>query len=295
MQRNQLCLKDKQLFCASLAQRPRALAAYAFENIIMWSSLYDIFWMQLHGNLCIFFKDAMGCFLFLPPLGRAPREHAVSECFSVMNRINKNTTISRIENIQEEDVGFFERLGYDVVLGGVDYICRQSDMAHLRGAAFKKKRASADSFKKKYSCAYRPYCREDERECIELFQSWMDERKQKTSDTIYQRLLDDNFTAFRTALKYYGALEFEGRVLTLDKRIRAVTIGYPLDRKSFVVAFEVCDLSLGGIAQFIFRAFCQELAYPNINIMDDSGLPNLRNVKHSYRPYKLEKNFIARL
>lgn len=294
MQRHELCLEDKQLFRASLAQRPCALAAYAFENIIMWSALYDIFWMQLHGSLCVFFKDAMGCFLFLPPLGGAASEGAVRECFSVMGRINTNTAVSRIENVPEEDVGFFERLGYDVVQGGVDYICRQSDMARLTGSGFKKKRASADAFQKKYSFLYRPYCKEDERGCISLFRLWMQERKQKTSDAIYQRLLDDNFAAFRTALCYYETLGFEGRVITHAGRIVAVTIGYPLSKKSFVIAFEVCDLSLAGIAPFIFRAFCRELSYPDINIMDDAGLPNLRNAKRSYRPYKQAKNFIAR-
>lgn len=293
MRRNRLRLGDKQLFDSYIRQHPRTLAAYAFENIIMWSALYEIFWIELYGNLCVFFKDTVGCFLFLPPLGRTPTERVVCECFSIMDHINKNTAISRIENIQEEDASFFECLGYEVVCGGTDYICRRSDMAYLRGGVFKKKRASAHSFEKSYSFAYRPYRTSDERECRLLFQLWLKERKQKTPDGIYQRLLDDSFTAFKTALKHYEILGFQGRVITVCERIKAITIGYPIDEKSFVVAFEVCDLSLGGIAQFIFRAFCRELAYPDINIMDDSGLPNLRRVKISYRPYMTKKNFIA--
>jgi len=120
-----------------------------------------------------------------------------------------------------------------------------------------------------------------------------EERKQKNSDQMYQRLLEDNYSAFKTTLRNFSRLHLCAWVISIDNQIKAITIGYPLSRETFVVAFEVCDLSCKGIAQYIFQSLCQERSEPYINIMDDSGLENLKRVKTSYKPYKKEKSFVA--
>jgi hypothetical protein len=59
--------------------------------------------------------------------------------------------------------------------------------------------------------------------------------------------------------------------------------------------YEITDLSIKGLAQFIFRAFAEELKnYRYLNIMDDSGLANLKKVKLSYHPERLVPAYIAR-
>ena len=57
----------------------------------------------------------------------------------------------------------------------------------------------------------------------------------------------------------------------------------------FCVLFEIADLNINGLSQFIYREFCQELmsSYRWINAMDDSGLENLKRVKRSYHPTKI--------
>jgi len=257
----------------------------------MWSWLYEIFCVRVKNRLCVFFKDALGCFLFLPPLGGEIDGRVIAECFTLMNRYNKNTNISRIENVLEKDSDCYRRLKYKVKQTGTEYVCRQKDLAALRGGALKKKRACAQFFEKKYHFEYRPYRQSDAKACCLLFRQWMDERKKKYQDVIYQRLLDDSFSAFSATLKHYKKLSLDGRVICIEGQMKAVTIGYPLGKECFVVAFEVCDTSFRGIAQFIFREFVRELNYPTINIMDDSGLANLRRVKLSYRPYRLLKSY----
>lgn len=293
MKINPIRLKDKPLFDKYLSEQEHYLAAYAFENIFIWQAMYDIFWIKIDKNLCLFFKDRIGCFLYLPPLGGKFNDTVVKRCFEIMNKINKNRVISRIENIQERQIDFYRRLRYRIILGGCDYICKRQDLATLKGNLFKKKRAAANYFARHYSFDYKAYRSQDEAEAIALYRFWSDGRKTKYKDAIYHKLLDDNFSIFKTTLKNYQRLNLVGRIVRIENKIRSITLGYPLGKNSFVVLFEVCDLNFYGIAQYIFREFCRELNYPMINIMDDSGLENLKKTKLSYRPYKKENNFIA--
>jgi len=287
MQFKKISLKDKAIFDRFLSYRMPQLSAYAFENIFIWQGLYDIFWAKINKSLCVFFKDKVGCFLYLAPLGKADDEDAAKKCFEIMDGFNKNPVVSRIENVEERDLDFYKSLGYKTVLAGCDYVCKRESLANLKGEAFKKKRSLADNFVKQDNFQYLNYKPGDKMECIRLYLSWMKERKERNADRIYQGLLDDNFTVFKEMLGCFGKLNFIGRVVKIDGHIRAFTFGYELNSESFVVLFEVCDLKFKGIAQYIFRKFSSELNYKDINIMDDSSLENLKKVKLSYRPYKI--------
>ncbi|MBL7197005.1 MAG: DUF2156 domain-containing protein [Candidatus Omnitrophica bacterium] len=291
---NRLSLKDKLIFDKFLFYRQRSLSAYAFENIFIWRNLYNIFWIKIDRKLCIFFKDRVGCFLYLPPLGKDLNSGVVDECFKIMNRHNKNIIISRIENVEKEDSGFYKKLGFKIVLGGCDYVCKRNSLVDLKGSHFKRKRSMVNFFVKNHSFKYQPYRDANKKGCIALYKLWMNERKTKNNDTIYQKLLEDNFVVFKTTLDCYSKLNFIGRTIKIDNKIQAVTFGYTLGKRGFVILFEICNLKFKGIAQYIFREFCKEQSRQDINIMDDSGLDDLKRVKLSYRPYKTEDNFIVR-
>ena len=100
-------------------------------------------------------------------------------------------------------------------------------------------------------------------------------------------MLEDCWHAHRTGLMNHEQLGLVGRVVFIDGVLKGYTFGYPLNSESFCVLFEVTDLRIKGLAQFLFKEFCREqAAYRWINTMDDSGLENLRRVKLSYRPSK---------
>lgn len=292
MQFKRISLRDKSVFDKFLSLRQHRLSAYTFENIFIWKRLYDIFWVKIDKNLCVFFKDKIGCFSYLPPLGKRARPFVLSKCFEVMDRYNKNTDISRVENVEESDLGFYKKLEYKIVLGGCDYICKRKSLIELKGGCFKKKRTAINSFIRNNKFRYQAYISKNKKECIILYQLWMRERKKKNQDSIYQRLLEDNFIAFKTALDYFDKSGFVGRVIKIDNKIEAVTFGYHLSSRDFVIIFEICNLKFKGIAQYIFREFCGEQSSQNINIMDDSGIDSLKRTKLSYNPFKKEGNFI---
>jgi len=294
MKLNKLALSNQKLFNQHLESYSHELAAFSFANIYIWQTLYTIEWALIEECLCIFFRDRMGCFMYLPPLGQTPGAGVIRQAFMVMDKINKNRNLSRIENIQQKDLDYYRSLGYLVREKYPDYLCLRSDLAHLAGNKFKSQRAAYNYFTKHYDCSWRSLQLADRKDCLNLFDSWVNQRKAHCSDDVYCGMLEDNRKVIKAALANYKQLGLEGIVVRVDKEIKAFTFGYRLNQNTFCILYEITDLAIKGLAQFIFRRFSQELSdYKYINIMDDSGLENLRKTKLAYKPARLVLAYIA--
>lgn len=272
------------------------LSVYTFENIYIWKGLFDIYWRVIDNSLCVFFQDAIGTFLYLPPLGKKASRAAVEEAFRIIDGFNKNKDVSRIENLEEQDLKVYQELGFKPSQKGVDYleyVCSRQELADLKGDKFKSKRACYNYFTKHYEFKYLPFSKKDGPGCLKLYALWARQRKAKNRDKIYQGMILDSLTCLKTVLKDYARLNITGRVVKINRRICAFTFGFPVNQDTFCVLYEITDLSVKGLAQFIFREFCREMKdYKYINIMDDSGLENLKSVKLSYHPLKLIPAYI---
>jgi len=78
---NELTLKDKKIFLRYLNLTRHELCVFSFENIYIWKPLFDIRWKVIQGRLCVFFKDNIGCFMYLPPLGVPVSAQHIDEVF----------------------------------------------------------------------------------------------------------------------------------------------------------------------------------------------------------------------
>lgn len=317
MKLNKLTLKDQKLFNQHLAESSRELAAFSFANIYIWRSLFDIQWALVSGSLCVFFRDKIGCFMYLPPLAKEREPQVIKQAFEIMDSINKNKDISRIENIPEQDCRYYRALGYLAQDKYPDYLCLRSDLALLKGNKFKSQRASCNYFIKHYDFDSRRLLAADKTACLSLFGLWVEERKGQSSDDIYCGMLEDSRKVIKEALANYKQLGLEGLAVRVNQQIKGFTpleaghrrcptaaygslpltgftFGYRLSNDTFCVLYEITDLTVKGLAQFISRKFCAELkSYKYINIMDDSGLENLRKVKLSYKPSRLIPAYIV--
>ncbi|MFA4853748.1 MAG: phosphatidylglycerol lysyltransferase domain-containing protein [Candidatus Omnitrophota bacterium] len=294
MKLNKLTLKDQKLFNRYLAQGRHELAAFSFPDIYIWKALFDIQWVLIQNSLCVFFRDKIGCFMYLPVLGKEPNPLIIKQAFEIMDGINKNKDISRIENVRQQDLGYYRALGYLAQDKYPDYLCVCRDLALLRGNKFKSQRASYNYFIKHYDFDSRALLPADAADCLGLFSSWAQARKGQGGDDIYCGMLEDNRKVIKVALANYRQLGFEGIVVKVNKQIKGFTFGYRLSYDTFCVLYEITDLSVKGLAQFIFRRFCEGLkSYKYINIMDDSGLENLRKTKLSYHPERLIPAYIV--
>lgn len=285
MKLNKLSLTDQKVFNQYLAFSIHELAAYSFANIYIWKALYDIEWVVIKDSLCVFFRDQIGCFLYLEPLSKDPQPEVIRQAFMIMDKINKNKDISRIENIQQGQLDYYSSLGYRGYEKYPDYLCLRIDLALLRGNKFKSQRAAYNYFIKHYDYDSQCLRPTDKVDCLNLFDSWNKERRAQGNDNIYSGMLGDNRQVIKEALVNYKPLNLEGIVVRVNKEIKAFSFGYRLNYNTFCVLCEITDLAIKGLAQFIFRQFSQELKdYKYINIMDDSGLENLRKTKLAYKP-----------
>lgn len=295
MNLKELSIKDKKIFELFLNIKEHALSVYAFPNIYIWKQFFKISWKVIDDALCVFFQDKIGCFLYLPPLGATVTPGILEEVFKVMNQSNPNKNISRIENIEEEEIQLYKKLGLVCEHKFSDYLCLRKDLVGLIGNKFKSKRAALNLFTRNYDFTYSPFSLKYKTACLELYESWSKERKSQNQDTIYQGMLDDSFSCLKLLLRDYEKLEVIGRVVSIENKIKGFSFGYRLNSQSFCILYEITDLSVKGLSQFIFQRFSQDAGdFKYINIMDDSGLENLKKVKKSYHPIKIVPAYIAR-
>jgi len=295
MKLKNISLKDRRIFDKYLNLSEHQLSAYAFANIYIWKNLFDIRWAIIEGALCVFFRDKIGSFLYLPPLSGRKRPGAIKKIFEILDRFNANSEISRIENAEDCDLDYYRSLGYLCGQRGTEYLCARDDLIELKGNAFKSKRSCFNYFLRNYVSEYRPYSSADKISCLQLHELWSKERAASTNDDLYRMMLGDSYQALKVSLSNYNHLKFIARVVTISGELKAFTLGYRLSSGVFCVLFEIADLSIKGLAQFIFRQFSLEAqATAYINIMDDSGLENLRRVKLSYRPARLIHPYIVK-
>jgi len=295
MRLNKLSSKDKTKFNKYLRYDSHELSVYAWENIYLWKGLFEISWLEIEKSLCIFFQDQIGVFLYLSPLGKKITAEAVFESFKILDKFNRNKEISRIENAEEKDLEFYRGLGLECVQKSSDYLCSRKQLAELSSDKFKSKRASFNYFTKHYHFEYAPFTKFDKDDCFKLYKLWAEQRRGNTKDDAYRFMLEDSFKTLGLLLDNYQDFNCLGRLVRIEGELKGFTFGFKLNDDTFCVLYEITDLSIKGLAQFIFREFCRELSdYKYINIMDDSGLENLKRVKLSYHPVKLVPAFIIK-
>ena len=291
----EISLDDRELFSRYLQLAPHELAVYAFENIYMWKDLYRVTWDIIDDHLCIFFTDAQGTFLYLPPLAAEVRPDVVDAVFEFLDAVNTNKSVLRIEYVEEADVEWYRALGYDCSVISHDYLYATDQLVRLQGNSYKAKRACVNYFSKNYAFEVCDYADDFRDECLALYQHWAAQRRANCDDPVYCGMMEDSFVTLQTVLEAYSQMECRGKVVRVDGEVKAFTIGYQLSPEAMCVLFEITDLSVKGLAQFIFRQFCEELsAYPRINAMDTLGMENLDTVKLSYRPVRLAPAYAVR-
>ena len=216
--------------------------------------------------------------------------NVVNSAYQFMLDASRNPHIVRIENVSQKMTALFEKNGFCVGLKETEYLYETAVLAELRGDRYKQQRHAYNTFVTTHpSAELRPYCPDDRDECLALYDRWREARSERYDDPLYNAMLDDSKSAHRIGVSDAEALGLIGRVVPINGEIKGYTFGYPLNADTFCILFEITDLSISGLAQFIYREFCRELkgTYKYINAMDDSGLENLKRVKRSYHPCQL--------
>ena len=268
---------------------PAELSRYAFAPHYVWRTFFDFYWTIIDDQFCLFANQDGDYFMPIPPMGASLNQKVIRQAYGFTFEANRAKQIARIENVPAGLIPFFRGMGFHAVQKETEYLYETGALIQLKGDRYKSKRAAYNVLIRNYPAArlqpYRPAHLED---CLALYESWKQERWGQSHDEIYRAMLEDSWDSHRIGLMNHEELGLVGRVIFIDGVLKGYTFGYPLNSEIFCVLFEVTDLKVRGLAQFLFREFCREQsAYQWINTMDDSGLENLKCVKLSYRPTKL--------
>lgn len=294
MELHPLTLEDKTVFDSFASKIHTNLASYAFAPHYVWRDHFSYYWSIIEDHFCVFAKYGDDYFLPILPMGKQFSFEVANTAFQYCLSMNKNPQIARIENVPESSLLEFKDPGYHFVQKETEYIYRSEELVNLSGDRYKSKRNAYNAFVSCYPNAKLTYFRfEDLEQCLLLYGRWQKSRSELNDDEIYLAMLADSADAHRIGISHAQEIDLIGRIVRIDSEIKAYTFGYPLNADMFCILFEISDLNIHGLAQFIYREFCREMMqkYKWINAMDDSGLENLKRVKLSYHPTDLVPSY----
>ncbi|MDP2653639.1 MAG: hypothetical protein Q8Q08_06370 [Candidatus Omnitrophota bacterium] len=280
-------LKQKPLFDRYAAACACPLSAFSFVSVFTWADFFRFEFRAIEDNLCVFASDDIGTFLYLPPLGREFSPKAADAAFEFMHQANRGRGVSRIDNVPESWRRHFPEDRFRHQSKGHEYIYVREDIALLSGNAYKSQRALCNYFVKHYDFEFRFFAAGDTAACLDLYDRWSADRREKNTDAVYRQMLDDNRRVHERIMRFASALGLTGRVISVDGTVRAYTFGYALTPEIFCILCEVADLQFKGIAVTIFRALCDDgdiRRFRFVNAMDDFAMANVARTKMSFKP-----------
>ncbi|ASM36021.1 DUF2156 domain-containing protein [Campylobacter sputorum] len=286
------------------------ISDYTFASNYIWLSNSSGFYAIIDDCFCLFIMTGSEFSMLLPPLGKLSNlKNAILHCFELMNANNSSQHYARIDYVAEVILEKFatsldpNAIIFDVFEDFVfekklaDYIYKTDDLIELKGNSYHTKRTEINKFKNTY-----PNFRVEEldvakhkNDIISLSNIWVQERikympKEQIDDFmegIYQEK-----TAIKRMLNFYKELELIGIVIYIDDEMHGFSVGEKINEGVASVIIEKTNFQTLGCAQFIFREFSKILKQKYncefINVGDDMGFENLKKVKMSYRPFKLD-------
>jgi hypothetical protein len=169
-----------------------------------------------------------------------------------------------------------------------EYIYFSKKLALLEGHLLKPKRNQINYFTKNNAWSWSPIT-QDNMEQVKHFNALWDAHKDYEE---HPSLLKENI-ALKDAFTHFFELHLQGILLQIEEKIVAFSIGFPLNKETFLVLFEKADRTCKGAYTMINKLFAHEISkqYTYINRAEDAGVEGLRQAKLSYQPeYLIEVN-----
>lgn len=321
-------LTDRDVLTPYFASLTEPLSDYTFSQLFTWRNSLRILWKKIDQHLCVFANGTGDLTLLLPPIGDTGGDQALAEAFELMDAYNAQHGVphkSRVEYASDELLSRFDRHGLVAEPMGFDYVYDVNRMIDLAGGDLASKRQAKNRFLRNYQHRVEPYSAQRHLTgCRQLLEQWKthqdaqhgDEPGETGSDAGRAKRLKES-TATDLCLESAETLGIEGMVvyvragqeqgcgvgagsdlnLPVDRdgfAIRGFTFGEYVGRDQSSITIEKTDLTVKGLAQFIFSEFCRShwSHRPLVNVGDDWGLETLAWTKMSYRPVKLLQKYV---
>lgn len=255
---------------------------YSFANNMAWRRLNNST-IARHGDFYIVKAENEKYTIFSFPAGEGDYKELFEQLRKCADAEGKPLVIT---SVTEDKLQIFREL-YDedeleITLsdGSSDYIYLTQELIELKGRKFHQKRNHLAKINN-YNWGFHPLEERFFDDCISLSVLGYNEKKgyDDHSSVAEQFAIHTYFTNF-------DELELKGGVITVDGKVRAFTIGEPINSNTFCVHIEKADTQINGIYQAINNEFLKYAAadFKYVNREEDLGIEGLRRAKKSYNP-----------
>ena len=288
-------LEDKELFDSYISRNYYENSEFNFTNFFIWRHDYQLKHVVIDDHLCIIGRYRMKLPIIFPPLGDH-KEGFDTAFLKVIDYCKRHKLPIIIKGVTDPIKGTMEQVfpgmfRYEPDRDNYDYVYLSSDLIHLKGRKYQKKRNHINKFISLYEYSYEPISGDNIEECIIAEMEWAANRKDSGM------WVEEEKSAVIEALNNFDALGLKGGALRINGKIEAFALGELLNPDMAVIHIEKANTEYKGSYAMInqqFAAHCwSDVTY--INREEDMGLPGLRKAKKSYYPVKMIKKYTALL
>jgi len=291
-------LADRDFLHPRLWAYQPSTSELTFTNLFIWRKYYGFKWSVLDDCLVVVAAAPEGNPVpdawALPPVGTGPRADTVLRLLRWLKEERGLATprIRRADRSLAAELEIRPDFAVSPVRDDFDYVFRSRDLIELAGSRYHAKRNHIHRFTESQAVLYEPLAEPLLPGCLELAEAWC----------TLKRCEDDlglmgEWGAIKEILDRFGLLQIQGGVILVEGRIKAFTLGEPLNAQTAVIHIEKADPQVQGLYAVINQEFCRrqwpDLAF--INREQDLGEEGLRRAKLSYHPDHFEEKYEIRL
>ncbi len=285
---NKITLQDKVFFTELFNLNKREHNEFNFTTIFCWNEGSQYRWFEIENwvVICSLTYNAM-----LMPLSKVnDKEMTIDDFKKIIARgkelgfSGKTLLINRSWHLEHQHE-FCPEVTLEDDRANYDYIYRTTDLSHLAGRNYAKKRNLIAQFEKQYSDWRAVKMEEgDEVLCRELAERWC-----KNKDCADPSIVNE-MKALSLCLDNRQELGIEGIIIYLCTTPIAFALWGRQHHEMATIHFEKADFDFKGIGQIINRETARHIEMENISLINreqDLGEEGLRQAKMSYYPTRM--------
>lgn len=283
---------DRDAYRAALAASPSPVSETAFANAYLFRNVHETTIGRAHGCLVMVERGYSGNFYALPPIGPGDRRAALAAAFEAMAAEGLAPLLAcaceaDLDALLPDRGAFAVEEDRD----NSDYVYERAALADLRGNRYHRQKNLVNRFARRYAWESAPFGDAYVEGTVALADAWCSFRCEVDRPITYEET-----EAVMEGARRWRELDLGGRVVLVEGRVEAFSLGEMLLPDTAVCHFEKANPEMPGLAQLVCREFAAR-AFPEaryINREQDLGDPGLRQAKESYRPAFFVEKFRAR-
>ncbi len=287
IERKEIDISAQEIFGQYIKNQENS--TYNYTNMFMWSDKTGITYAEVDGCLVLFFQFGKQPVSVSYPVGEGDKKAAVLHLADYIRKqelrpVFRNLSLSMCEEMETMFPDAFE---FVEDRNAADYIYETESLIQLSGKKLHQKRNHFNYFKKNYPYTYRSLTQADMPTCLNLYDSWEEEKEGG-------RRLSGSRSATVRLLTHFDCLPVRGGGLFVEGELVAFSIGEKVSEDMALIHLEFAT-DLRGAYNVINSEFCaHEWADCTfVNREEDMGLPGLRQAKLAYRPVRFVDKYNA--